>query len=96
MKKNKRIIFTVFLAAALIFGSAGTASAMHIMEGFLPLKYCLIWGAVCIPFLVLGVSSIRKIVENNRKTLLILVMVGAYAFVLSALKIPSVTGSSSH
>jgi cobalt/nickel transport system permease protein len=96
MKKNKRTIFTVFLAAALFFGSAGTASAMHIMEGFLPLKYCLIWGAVCIPFLILGVSSIRKIVERNRKTLLILVMVGAYAFVLSALKIPSVTGSSSH
>src|SRR5699024_1734018 len=31
-----------------------------------------------------------------RKTLLFLAMVGAYAFVLSALKIPSVTGSSSH
>lgn len=96
MKKNKRIIFTLSLVIALVFGSAETASAMHIMEGFLPLNYCLIWGAVCIPFLILGVSSIRKIVERNRKTLLILVMVGAYAFVLSALKIPSVTGSSSH
>lgn len=96
MSKNRRIIFTLTIAAALIFGSAGTASAMHIMEGFLPLQYCVIWGVLCIPFLVLGVNSIRKIVENNRKTLLILVMVGAYAFVLSALKIPSVTGSSSH
>lgn len=96
MLKNRRIILILSLAAALIFGSAGTASAMHIMEGFLPLKYCVMWGVLCIPFLILGVDSIRKTVENNRKTLLILVMMGAYAFVLSALKIPSVTGSSSH
>lgn len=96
MKKNKRFILILSITIVLLFGSAGTASAMHIMEGFLPLKYCLFWGAICIPFLVLGISSIRKIVEHNRKTLLILVMVGAYAFVLSALKIPSVTGSSSH
>ena len=44
----------------------------------------------------MGVLSIRKTIENNRKTLLILVMAGAFTFVLSALKIPSVTGSSSH
>ncbi len=96
MSKNRRLIFTLSLAAALIFGSAGTASAMHIMEGYLPLNYCVIWAVLCIPFLVLGMNSIRRTVENNRRTLLILVMMGAYAFVLSALKIPSVTGSSSH
>ncbi len=96
MSRNRRLVFTLSIALALIFGSAGTASAMHIMEGYLPLGYCVLWGAICIPFLILGIMSIRKTVEHNRKTLLILVMVGAYAFVLSALKIPSVTGSSSH
>lgn len=94
--KNRRLIIALSIAAALILGSAEPASAMHIMEGYLPLNYCLIWGAVCIPFLILGIRSIKKTVEHNRKALLILVMVGAYAFVLSALKIPSVTGSSSH
>ena len=70
--------------------------AMHIMEGYLPVRYSVVWGAVCIPFLVAGVIAIRKIVSAKRKTLLLFAMAGAYAFVLSALKIPSVTGSSSH
>jgi cobalt/nickel transport system permease protein len=66
------------------------------MEGYLPLSHSVIWSIVCIPFLAMGIMSIKKTIENNRKILLILVMAGAFTFVLSALKIPSVTGSSSH
>ncbi|MBR0597323.1 energy-coupling factor ABC transporter permease [Sinanaerobacter chloroacetimidivorans] len=96
MSKVHRRIFTLSVAFAIVFGFAENVSAMHIMEGYLPLNHCIVWGVVCIPFLILGFLSIKKIVEQNRRTLLILVMMGAYAFVLSALKIPSVTGSSSH
>jgi cobalt/nickel transport system permease protein len=96
MSRNRRLFVILSISALLIYGSAGTVSAMHIMEGYLPLKYCVVWSVLCIPFLVLGIHSIRRTVENNHKALLILVMMGAYAFVLSALKIPSVTGSSSH
>ena len=56
----------------------------------------MVWGVVCLPFLVLGIARIRKIVETHRKTLLLLAMAGAYCFLLSALKLPSVSGSSSH
>ncbi|MEA4986816.1 MAG: energy-coupling factor ABC transporter permease [Anaerovorax sp.] len=94
--KTERRIFTMGVVLAFVFGTATISNAMHIMEGYLPLNYCIIWGAICIPFLVAGFFSIRKTISKHRKTLLILVMVGAYAFVLSALKIPSVTGSSSH
>jgi len=96
MFKQKSLILIPALTFAFVFGSAEDVHAMHIMEGYLPLQYSAIWSVVCIPFLAAGIFSIKKIVEQNRKTLLILVMVGAYAFVLSALKIPSVTGSSSH
>lgn len=96
MSPMKRRLFLLITVFAFAFGFVENASAMHIMEGYLPLRYCVIWGVVCIPFLLWGLSSLKKIVDQNRKTLLILVMVGAYAFVLSALKIPSVTGSSSH
>ena len=72
------------------------ANAMHIMEGYLPISHAIGWGAVCIPFLLAGLFSIKKTVSEHRRTLTILAMVGAYAFVLSSLKIPSVTGSSSH
>ncbi|WP_243109591.1 energy-coupling factor ABC transporter permease [Dehalobacter sp. 14DCB1] len=40
--------------------------------------------------------SIRRTVGEHPKTLMLLAMAGAFAFVLSSLKIPSVTGSSSH
>lgn len=94
--KEQRFIVALSIAVAFVFGFVDEVGAMHIMEGYLPLNYCVVWGALCFPFLVIGILSIKKIVDQNRKTLLILVMVGAYAFVLSALKIPSVTGSSSH
>lgn len=80
------------LAAAL----AAPANAMHIMEGFLPQGHAIVWGTVCLPFLAWSLISLRKIVSQHRKAVLLLAMMGAYAFVLSALKMPSVTGSSSH
>jgi cobalt/nickel transport system permease protein len=72
------------------------AFAMHIMEGFLPPKWCIAWGTLTIPFIVAGFFSIQKTVNEHPKIKMLLAMAGAFAFVLSALKIPSVTGSSSH
>lgn len=96
MKPNERRLFGMSLLVAAVFALAVPAGAMHIMEGYLPLGHCVVWGAVCLPFVVLGVIRIRKVVSAHRKTLLLLAMAGAYTFLLSALKIPSVTGSSSH
>lgn len=96
MSTMQRLGFKFGVTLALTFGIVENVSAMHIMEGYLPLGHSVVWSVVCIPFLVLGIMSIKKMTNDSRKVLLILVMVGAYAFVLSALKIPSVTGSSSH
>lgn len=70
--------------------------AMHIMEGFLPPGWCVSWGAISLPFVILGFFSIQKTVKANPRLKMLLAMAGAFAFVLSALKIPSVTGSCSH
>lgn len=96
MSKRQKLVFRVSIIVALCLGIAPVASAMHIMEGYLPLSFCVMWGALCIPFIVYGLFSIKKQLQNHRRLLLIFAMVGAYCFVLSALKIPSVTGSSSH
>lgn len=93
-KQRKCIMFLAVFAFA--FGVSPTVSAMHIMEGSLPFQYCIMWGVVCLPFLLAGFFSIKKTLNLHRKAILIFAMAGAYAFVLSALKIPSVTGSSSH
>jgi cobalt/nickel transport system permease protein len=70
--------------------------AMHIMEGFLPLEWAIFWWAVSLPFIILGLRSIRKTIAEHPETKMMLGLSGAFTFVLSALKIPSVTGSSSH
>lgn len=96
MLKRKKGLPVFCLVVLLSAALSQTTHAMHIMEGYLPLPHCIGWGVVCLPFLVLGLRKIGKTVSANRKTLLILAMAGAYTLVLSALKIPSVTGSSSH
>jgi len=73
-----------------------TVNAMHIMEGYLPLGYCVVWGVICLPFLAIGVMKLRRIINENRRSLILLAMSGAFIFVISSLKIPSLTGSSSH
>ncbi len=96
MTTNQRRLIAVAAVMALTFGIVPVSNAMHIMEGFLAPRYCVIWGVLCVPFLIAGFFSIRKTLAEHRKTLILLAMVGAYTFVISALKIPSVTGSCSH
>ncbi|MDI6604796.1 MAG: energy-coupling factor ABC transporter permease [Thermoanaerobacteraceae bacterium] len=69
---------------------------MHIMEGFLPLKWCIFWDVLSLPFVLYGLFSINKLVKANPKMKMLLAFAGAFIFVVSALKIPSVTGSCSH
>lgn len=92
----KTRIQTLMVAMLALFAFAPVSNAMHVMEGYLPLGWCVFWYAVCIPFVVLGFIGIRKIVENDRKAITLLAITGAFVFVISSLKIPSVTGSCSH
>ena len=69
---------------------------MHIMEGFLPGPWWQIWFAVAIPVIVYGIYKLNRLVKENREILPLLAVAGAFIFVLSALKLPSVTGSCSH
>ena len=98
MKQNK--IEKSFLCLSAAFAAflvlPTPANAMHIMEGYLPPGYCLAWSAICIPFIVMGFMRLRRIVSENRRALILLAMSGAFIFVISSLKIPSVTGSCSH
>lgn len=94
--KEKKTFISFILAFVIIFGIEKTSNAMHIMEGYLPLGYCIAWGVVTLPFVLMGIKNLNKVSSENRNAMIILAMAGAYAFVLSALKLPSVTGSSSH
>lgn len=92
----KKLFLVCLSAFALKFGIVPVASAMHIMEGYLPAAYCISWGVLCLPFLAAGYMSISRTLKDNRSLITLLAMSGAFIFVISSLKIPSVTGSSSH
>lgn len=94
-KRQKKLVAAVGVLS-LGFGVVPTVNAMHIMEGYLPAAYCIGWGVICLPFLLAGFFSINKKLKENRRAMTLLAMSGAFIFVISSLKIPSVTGSCSH
>lgn len=69
---------------------------MHIMEGFLPAAHAAAWAAISAPFVVMGARQLKNTLAERPEARLELGAAGAFAFVLSALKLPSVTGSCSH
>lgn len=93
--KQKKVM-TMISIFALIFGIVPAANAMHIMEGYLPASYSVIWAVISLPFIVAGYLSIKKKIAVNRSSITMFAMAGAFIFILSSLKIPSVTGSCSH
>ena len=96
LSKIEKAVLSLSITLAIFLATPLSASAMHIMEGYLPLAHSIAWGAVCIPFLVVGVMRLRRIVAENKRALILLAMSGAFIFVISSLKIPSVTGSCRH
>lgn len=94
-QKQKKLIAGIFVFS-IGSGIYPAANAMHIMEGYLPASYCIAWGVLCLPFLLTGFMKIKKTLDENRRAFTLLAMSGAFIFVISSLKIPSVTGSCSH
>lgn len=93
MKNKKAKSLLIFV---LILMAPKLSFAMHIMEGYLSPKWAIFWTIVAAPFVIKGMIRIKNIVEKEPKKKMLLALVGAFIFILSALKIPSVTGSSSH
>lgn len=69
---------------------------MHIMEGFLPLRHAVGWSLASAPFVAYGLRSVNKKFREHPEQRMLLGVAAAFTFVLSALKLPSVTGSCSH
>ncbi|WP_070000891.1 energy-coupling factor ABC transporter permease [Cellulosilyticum sp. I15G10I2] len=93
MKKSNVSLLTIIL---LLIIAPVCTFGMHIMEGFLPFKWAVIWAVVFIPFFMLGLKDLRRIFAKNPHHKVLIALITAFVFVLSALKMPSVTGSSSH
>ncbi len=66
------------------------------MEGFLPHPWWEIWWIITIPIIAFGIYQLTKIAKQNPEAKPLLALMGAFIFVVSALKLPSLFGSSSH
>jgi cobalt/nickel transport system permease protein len=86
----------VGLSGYLVVGAPTPVYAMHIAEGYLPIEWAAFWWIISLPFFALGLRSLNRITQAHPELKLLLALAGAFTFVLSALKIPSVNGSSSH
>jgi len=66
------------------------------MEGYLPPMWCAFWWIVSGAVMAYGVIRLKKLLEENPEMKPLVAISGAYMFILSSLKMPSVTGSCSH
>ena len=69
---------------------------MHIMEGYLDPIWCVIWFVIALPFVFLGAKKLIELIREHPEHKMTVALAGAFIFLLSSLKLPSVTGSSSH
>lgn len=69
---------------------------MHIMEGFLDPEWCAAWFVIALPFVIIGAKKVIELVREHPEHKMTVALAGAFIFLLSSLKLPSVTGSSSH
>lgn len=69
---------------------------MHIFEGFLPSPWWQLWFVFSMPVILFGMHKLNKLVDERREIIPLLAVAGAFIFVISSLKLPSVTGSTSH
>lgn len=90
--KNKRILALIAFFTGIPFAVYG----MHIAEGFLPPLWALLYYVVCIPFAFIGLKKVKELSKEGTDIKMLLGLVAAYCLLLSALKLPSLTGSSSH
>lgn len=95
-KQKRAYAISIFIAIITWLYLSKPAYAMHISEGFLPLPWALFWFAISLPFFIVGLRKLTSLTQQNPQLKLLLALAGAFSFVLSALKIPSVTGSCSH
>ncbi|HYZ83720.1 MAG TPA: energy-coupling factor ABC transporter permease [Bryobacteraceae bacterium] len=69
---------------------------MHISEGLLPVAHAVAWSIAAIPFTVRSSHQLAAEMRKSPQDRVRIVAASAFIVTLSALKLPSLTGSCSH
>jgi cobalt/nickel transport system permease protein len=81
----------------ILFIAAAPAWAMHISEGILPFGWALLWGAVALPFLAIGLARLKRGSGTDLSFKPLVGLMAAAVFIISCIPVPvPVAGTCSH
>jgi len=84
----------LFLGLLLI---AAPAQAMHISEGILPLPWAVVWYALALPFVALGIRRLNSLAKEDLSFKPLVGLLAAVVFIISCMPVPvPVAGTCSH
>jgi cobalt/nickel transport system permease protein len=88
---------TAAATAGTLIALPARAFAMHISEGILPASWAVLWYAVAVPFVVLGLRELQRRSEQSPYFKPLVGLVGAAVFLISCMPIPVPSaGTCSH
>jgi cobalt/nickel transport system permease protein len=86
-----------YLFSLLLLLIASPAHAMHISEGILPLSWCVLWYAVALPFVAVGIRRVNTLARDDLSFKPLAGLMAAVVFIISCLPVPVPTaGTCSH
>ncbi len=81
----------------IVLLSSNNAFAMHIADGIISLQWSLLWFALVIPFIFLGIGKIKKLSESELFFKPLIGLLTALVFIISVMPIPvPIVGTCSH
>jgi cobalt/nickel transport system permease protein len=91
-----RLLCAIIIIAASTL-AASPAYAMHLTDGVLPASWCLVWGAVALPFVAVGLWKWARERTLGTANTPLVAMLGAAVFAISCMPVPVPTaGTCSH
>ncbi len=94
---RQQYLFSAGLAIYFLLFTVSDASAMHIPEGILPLKWAALWFLVAAPFAAYGLYTLKKIAVDDLSFKPLVGLLAAVVFIISCMPIPVPTaGTCSH
>ncbi|MFH1021452.1 MAG: energy-coupling factor ABC transporter permease [Pseudomonadota bacterium] len=76
---------------------AAPAQAMHISEGILPLPWAVVWYALALPFVALGIRRLNLLAREDLSFKPLVGLMAAVVFIISCMPVPvPVAGTCSH
>ena len=68
---------------------------MHIIEGYLPMEWCIVWYVISIVVVAIGVIQLKRTINENPEVKKLLAINGIVIFIVSLFRLPSLTGCNS-